>query len=333
MKLENGRNCLAVALAIFAAKVEGEFKVAFVDDFTHGVVKVGIGSPATTYDLILDTGSANTWVGAEKKFVVTKTSYNTDAAVNVVYPEGSFSGNEYFDTLVLGGTTLKQQAIGVASRSEGYYDVDGILALGPTALSAGTVSGYPVVPTVLDNLYASGIIDTAIVTIGNNLITFGSPLLQISNLMYAPTSSGFWGFDASLTYGSTTLLSNPSVVIDYGTPLIGLSTGSYNSFLKLTGAIQDPQTSLPKLDTCNSLVSLLITFGGQNLYIPPSQYIWPQAQNDYIGGDATKCYLGVTDLESRGSDVVLGYNTLKHFTVVLDKTHSRVGLANLDIEL
>nr|VWO95088.1 Aspartyl proteinase [Ganoderma boninense] len=43
--------------------------------------EVGIGSPPTTYKLIVDTGSANTFVGANKSYVKTSTSHDTGKAV------------------------------------------------------------------------------------------------------------------------------------------------------------------------------------------------------------------------------------------------------------
>lgn len=52
---------------------------------TNGAVvytaSVGVGSPATTYDLIIDTGSSNTWIGAGKSYVKTSTSVDTGARV------------------------------------------------------------------------------------------------------------------------------------------------------------------------------------------------------------------------------------------------------------
>jgi len=43
-------------------------------------------------DLIVDTGSSNTWVGAEAPYVETSTSVNTGEPVTVSYGSGSFSG-------------------------------------------------------------------------------------------------------------------------------------------------------------------------------------------------------------------------------------------------
>lgn len=48
---------------------------------TYYAVEVGIGSPATTYTLLVDTGSSNTFVGAGKQYVQTSTSQDTGNTV------------------------------------------------------------------------------------------------------------------------------------------------------------------------------------------------------------------------------------------------------------
>jgi len=45
-----------------------------------------------TDDLIVDTGSSNTWVGAGTPYVKTKTSVDTGEPVEVFYGSGFFSG-------------------------------------------------------------------------------------------------------------------------------------------------------------------------------------------------------------------------------------------------
>ena len=54
---------------------------------------VGIGSPATNYTLLIDTGSSTTWIGAQKSYVRTKTSVGPGRTINVDYGSGSFSGS------------------------------------------------------------------------------------------------------------------------------------------------------------------------------------------------------------------------------------------------
>ena len=77
---------------------------------------------------------------------------------SVTYGSGSFSGNEFTDTVSLGsGLTITRQSIGVATRASGFSGVDGILgsvssinhdnipsnsilSIGPVDLTSGTLS-------------------------------------------------------------------------------------------------------------------------------------------------------------------------------------------------
>ena len=91
-------------------------------------MQVGVGSPSTDYTLLIDTGSSNTWVGADKKYRVTETSVRTNASVNVSYGSGKFTGNEFVDRVTLGpGLAIEKQSIGVATSAQGFQGVDGIL--------------------------------------------------------------------------------------------------------------------------------------------------------------------------------------------------------------
>ncbi|KAG6893747.1 hypothetical protein C0992_008774, partial [Termitomyces sp. T32_za158] len=45
------------------------------------IASIGVGSPATTYELIIDTGSSNTWIGAAKTYEPTSTSSKTSNSV------------------------------------------------------------------------------------------------------------------------------------------------------------------------------------------------------------------------------------------------------------
>jgi cathepsin E len=108
-----------------------------------------------TDNLIVDTGSSNTWVGSGRAYVRTGTSTSTGDRVGVTYGSGSFSGTEFIDQVTLGsGLVIPRQSIGVASTSSGFDGVDGILGIGPVDLTQGTVSGVGSVPTVTDNLFS-----------------------------------------------------------------------------------------------------------------------------------------------------------------------------------
>ncbi|KAG6885308.1 hypothetical protein C0992_005245 [Termitomyces sp. T32_za158] len=92
------------------------------------IASVGVGSPATTYELIIDTGSSNTWIGAGKSYTPTSTSSETSDSVTVSYGSGIFTGIEYIDEITIApGLVIPRQSIGVASSSIGFSGTDGIL--------------------------------------------------------------------------------------------------------------------------------------------------------------------------------------------------------------
>ena len=133
------------------------------------------------------------------------------------------------------------QSIGVASKAQGFQGVDGILGVGPTDLTQGTVSGQEMVPTVTDNLFSQGAIANASLGIFyqptteegalNGELTFGgvdeskcatfflhcSPAyIHAKNadtrcritgdVTYVPITStapasNYWGIDQNLSYG------------------------------------------------------------------------------------------------------------------------------------
>jgi hypothetical protein len=344
MKLDNRRTGLVVALSVFLTEVQGVVQVSFTDEITYGTVQVGVGSPATDYTLLLDTAIANTWVGAKKAYSPTSTSNKTGNAVEFIDTHGSFAGNEYSDTLNLGGNTF-QQSIGVAISVLGYNDegVDGVLGLGPVDLSVGTLSPdtKTEIPTIADNLLSSGKVDSSTVTIGNGLVTFGSPLVDISDVKYAPITktipaAGYWGIDASFTYKGTSLVATTAGIIDHGTSLIHLDSQSYQDFLQLIDAVEDSATGLPRVNSCTGLSPIVLTFSGKTLSIPVAAYSFPASSNALIGGSAGYCYLGVGDLGTsygNGLDFIIGYNTLKHLNVIYDKENSRVGFGNFAIDV
>ncbi len=87
-------------------------------------VTATIGSQEFT-KLIVDTGSANTWIGAGTHYTPGSTATFTNGTVSVRYGSGSFRGKEYIDTVTVGGLTVQKQSIGSATKSTGFEGTDG----------------------------------------------------------------------------------------------------------------------------------------------------------------------------------------------------------------
>jgi cathepsin E len=336
---------------------ELSLSLPFTDGLVSGTVNIDIGSPGTTYNLLFDPGSSNTWIGAKQAYVKTSTSEQTASDVAVTYGSGHFSGLEFMDLLELNGVSINQ-SIGVATSSAGISE-DGLLGLGPTALTIGTLipDANDAIPTVLDNLVSQNQVTGSIITINNDTIIFGTDPSPPTDVTYAdftevPGASSYWGLDASFTYDTASLGPVAAGIVDHGSTLNLLPTSSYLTFMSATGAKQDGDTGLPMLASCDGLSPITMTLGSETINISVDQYRWPEANNTAIGGIATNCYLAVGDLgsefdnlhngvgpqfrppsmaEGNGDAVkfILGFNTLKHFAVILDKDNSRIGFADL----
>ncbi|KAG2155993.1 aspartic peptidase domain-containing protein [Suillus bovinus] len=319
-------------------------------------IAVGIGSPATTYFLIVDTGSSNTWVGAKTPYVSTSTSTFTGEHVAVSYTTGHFSGYEYIDTVDLGnGLTIAQQSIGVAAAdtSGNWGNADGILGLGPVGLTKGSLTDESgtTIPTITDNLHNQGTIHREIVSISfepitsaqatvNGELTFGGTVKNkhAGPITYTPItnaypSSRFWGIDQSISYGSSLIMSSTAGIVDVGTTFIHIASYAYKNYKSATGGTLDAATGLLLISSAQyaALENLNFNIGGETFSLTPNAQIWPRVLNAYVGGSSNGIYLVVSDVGSpsgKGFDFVNGYPFTERFLTVFDSSRSRIGFAN-----
>ncbi|KAJ7643871.1 acid protease [Roridomyces roridus] len=319
-------------------------------------MSVGVGSPATQYTLLIDTGSSNTWVGADQKYTATSTSTDTRHTVNVSYGSGSFSGTEFTDEVTLApGLVIQKQSIGVASTATGFNGVDGILGIGPVDLTSGTVSSTSTVPTVTDNLFSQGTIPVESIGISyipttdagdvvNGELTFGGTdstkfngQIEFVPITSTSPASNYWGIDQTVTYGTdgSTILSSTAGIVDTGTTLLMLATDAFQAYQKATGATLDNTTGLLTIteDQFDNLESLFFQIGDQTLELTANAQIWPRALNSTLGGQEGQIYLITADLGSNsgtGLDFIDGFGFLQRFYSVFDTTNNQVGFATTD---
>ncbi|KAG0702054.1 acid protease [Suillus ampliporus] len=331
------------------SKRAGSSSVSITNSVVYYTAQVGVGSPATEYTLLVDTGSSNTWIGASAPYKPTTTSVNTGDTFSITYGSGSVSGEEYLDTVTLGsGLVITGQSIGVAKSSQGTSGFDGILGVGPTDLTQGTVSNVQSVPTVTDNLYSKGIISTEALGIyfappsasSTGELTFGGPdsSKTTSSVNYVPLTttspaSLYWGIDQSIAYGSSTILSETAGIVDTGTTLILIATDAFIQYQLATGAILDEvNTGLLMItsDQYAKLQTLTFKIGDNSYGLTPNAQIWPRSLNTDIGGSSNNIYLVIADIGSNsgsGLDFINGYSFLQRFYSVFDTTNHQVGFA------
>ncbi|MCJ1312468.1 hypothetical protein MMC25_006142 [Agyrium rufum] len=308
------------------------------------VAPVSIGG--RTYSLIVDTGSSNTWCGAQGACEKSATGKSTGDSVSVSYGSGSFSGTEYTDTVSFGGLTVTTQSIGAATRSTGFTGVDGILGVGPVDLTQGTVANTATVPTFLDNLYRQGSISTEVLGVSfrpesgsdtgdtNGELTLGgtdsskySGAITYFPKLASGTASPYWGISiASFTYGSTSLATGATGIVDTGTTLIYIPTAAYNKFLSAAGGRTDANSGLAVFTT-KPTSNFGIKFGSTTYTLTPAQYLVPTAQYGYYGLTSGKYYAWINDGGSSGVNTIVGQKFLENYYSVFDTTNSRIGFA------
>ncbi|KAI0649649.1 acid protease [Trametes meyenii] len=284
------------------------FDPAITNKVVDYVATVGVGNPPTDYSLLIDTGSSNTWVGAGKAFVQTSTTRTTGNLVQVTYGSGFVFGEQITDQVTLApGFVIENQSLGVAIEDEGFDGVDGIIGIGPVALTCGTL--FPAlldcVPTVTDNAFTQGLIEaheigiafapTQSLEVTNGELTFGGvdeskftgPLTFVPITSTSP-SSEFVGIDQTVTYGSvgTPILSSASGITDTGTTLLLLASDAFATYQTLTGGVLDNDTGLLRLtpDQFTNLQSLFFHIGDATFEFTPNAQIFPRALNTAIGG-------------------------------------------------
>jgi len=317
------------------------------------IASVGVGSPATTYQLIVDTGSSNTWIGANKPYVPTKTSKKTDDTVSVEYGSGFFEGTEYIDQVTIAsGLVIPKQSIGVAEFADGFRSDDGILGIGPVDLTLDTLSpdSSSVIPTVTDNLFANGVISSHSVGISfnptnsaaslNGEITWGGTdsskftgSIKYTPLTTTSPASDYWGINQSIRYGtSTSILATTAGIVDTGTTLVLIASDGFSNYQTATGGVLDDNTGLLTITAAQfkNLKSLFFTTAGTSYELTADAQIWPRSLNTDIGGTAGSIYLIVANLgtpSGEGFDFINGYGFLERFYSVFDTANKRVGFA------
>ncbi|KAJ6504591.1 acid protease [Mycena vitilis] len=316
------------------------------------LASVGFGNPPTNCNLLIDTGSSNTWVKKEC-YKTTSTSQDMRQTFKIGYGSGSCSGGMYQDQVTLGPElVIKNQPIGVADRTASMTDMDGILGIGPVDLTQGTTPGNAPVSTVTDNCKEQGLISNEIIgvcykpTTGPNAadgwLSFGGPdsSKYTGDITYVPITEtsparNYWGIDQSIYYNDQELMATCAGISDTGTTLTMLPSGAFQAYQQATGATPDSATGLLCVteDQYNNMESMFFNIGAMKCELTKNAQIWPRSMNSTLGGSEDKIYLifaDIGDVGTGGLCFINGYSFLQRFYSVYDTTNSRVGYATTE---
>ncbi|KAG2070863.1 aspartic proteinase [Suillus decipiens] len=317
-------------------------------------VLVGVGSPPTFYRLIVDTGSANTWIGAVTPYNPTSSASNTHIGMKMIYGSGSFTGILFTDTLeVADGLIINNMAIGVATQTSGM-PYDGILGLGPKILTRGTMPSQSqgMLYTVTERLFMQGSISQPLVGFffkpstrnindhDNGRLVFGKedPGFDIGNVVYTSVADKmpaltYLGIEQSITFGNTEISQLTVGIVDCACTFTYLASDAYDRYKTATGAQFDPTTNSLSitLEQYDALWPLDFHIGEQTYSLSPNAQIWPRWLNHRIGGTANGIYLVIKNLNrptgSGTYNLRLGYVFLQRFYSVVNVVDSSVGFA------
>ncbi|KAG2358439.1 family A1 protease [Suillus spraguei] len=317
----------------------------FGNTFSGYTVKAAIGDPPVTYDLIVDSATAITWVGARTRYVGLG-GVDTKDPVAVNYRYGSFEGTIWNDNMFLTEKLIiPGMDIGVAST---WRDVvaDGVLGIGPTSSGPRALTGR-IIPTITDRLVLQGTIKQPVVSIffqpitANQVkhgeLTFGGthPSMYENKIKYiditsTPPSSHYWGIDQRISYGTMTILAHTAGILDCGTTFLYLASDAYERYKYYTGGTVNPANGLLQIspEQFGRLYNLDFHIGRSTFTLIPDAQIWPRSLNERIGGGADDIYLVVKALTTptgAGLDFINGYVFFQRFYIVFDSGRQRVG--------
>ena len=222
-------------------------KLSFRANDVGYIATVQIGTPPTDYLILMDSGSADFWVGSENcestagggcgnhVFLGPDTSSTFEDLGNqfsVQYGSGSVAGDIVQDNVVLAGLPLNGHTFGVATQESTDFSDDSVPFDGLMGLAQSTLSEQGV-PTPIESLADQGTLNAAITSFklgrvadGTNdgEVTFGgldptkfnaNTLVSFGNV----NTEGFWegAMDAVTVNGQNVGLQGRTAILDTGT--------------------------------------------------------------------------------------------------------------------
>ncbi|EKM78686.1 hypothetical protein AGABI1DRAFT_114293 [Agaricus bisporus var. burnettii JB137-S8] len=317
---------------------------------------VQMGTPPRDFSILMDSGSADFWVGAENcqsedggdcgnhQFLGPQSSSSftdTKQPFSVTYGTGQVNGDIVTDDVNIADLALKQHKFGVALVESVEFSgddtpFDGLMGLAKSDLSQQRV------PTPIEALAGQGAVKAAVIgykisrlSDGKNdgEITFGDvdpTKFDAASVVKLPNvnQQGFWEvkMDAVSVNGQDLNLAGRSAILDTGTTLIIAPQADADV---IHAAIQGSQSDGQGGFTvpCNTQASVALTFGGTAFKINPVDIAFQPLDPNDPNGD---CISGISAGNIGGAqEWLVGDVFLKNAYFSTDVDQNEVSLADL----
>jgi len=317
---------------------------------------VQMGTPPQNFEILMDSGSADLWVGAENcqsdagggcgthKFLGPQGSSSfkdTQSPFQVTYGTGKVSGSIVQDDIVVAGLALKAHSFGVATTesvefSSNTTPFDGLMGLAQSTLSQQKTL------TPVEAMAKAGLITDAITSYkisrsadnkNDGEITFGgldTTKFNAQTLVTVPNVSkvGFWegAMDAVSVDGTDLGLVGRTSILDTGTTLIiAPAADALAIHQKIQGAKSDGQGGFTV--PCTTKASVALTFGGTSFAIDPRDIAFQPVDPANPTGD---CISGISSGNIGGANEwLVGDVFLKNAYFSTDVGKNTLSLAKL----
>ncbi|KAG6850695.1 hypothetical protein H0H93_009853 [Arthromyces matolae] len=317
---------------------------------------VQIGTPAQDFLILMDSGSADFWVGSENclsengggcgnhKFLGTQSSssfVDTNQQFQVTYGTGAVAGDIVTDDVSIAGLALTTHTFGVANvESVDFSDdstpFDGLMGLAQSSLSEQQTL-TPIEALAKQGLVTEAITSYKIPRLADNKndgeITFGgldttkfdsTTLVTLDNV----NTQGFWegNLDAVTVDGTDSGLQGRTAILDTGTTLIVAPPNDAAAVHALIQGAQDVGQGTFTLP-CTSNTSVALSFGGTSFTIDSRDLAFqPVDPNDPTGD----CISGISAGQIGGAtEWLVGDVFLKNAYFSTDVGKNTVSLAKL----
>ncbi|OBZ89891.1 Gastricsin [Choanephora cucurbitarum] len=330
------------------------------------LIDIQLGTPPQPFTLLLDTGSSGTWVpvrGCGRYCGYPENTFNpnnsstfvaSNLLFNIRYGEGFSRGFYGKDTMTINGAAVPAVNFALSDYNDGELTADGadgILGIGPDALSIYNNPDKSVIPTVVTTMFEQNIIDRNVFSVYfqpvegtdadrqekriNGEIVFGGyedrhivGNVSYVNITSQPSFENYWAVDVDkISVGKSfekTYTPNLSALVDTGSTLVYLPKEIMdNVFTDVKGARKDflGQYIVP----CNStnLPNITITMGNQDFVLTSDHYL---ITSGALALSDDSCYTYIQESPSF-VDVILGYGFLQQYVSIYDNENKRIGLA------